>query len=865
MSHAHLFNLLWVYPIPPGPEDAAPVARQDTNTVRTGHPEGLPAIILYPVLLTPASVVGNEDLELMLLMREDAGTLTVEDVNRQLKLLPGLDPMKRYADFPLFADDPASHITLESIPFRSGGGSSGSSVASHDRFEGLISPYAFSDLLSTGLAGQRFGGPLYRVRISNPPFPFAVVTDRAHNVRAAGKVTAVETHDLHMRQVIYPRHGPRIAERGMYCFAVGSRDVSMTHIDLNDPVQAYHPVFLYPSLEFANYGFLSDIHVSSRQQILAKTEARVIDYQDASGTPQDTAVSPHLGPIVNVCSENLKTILRRMGRSGSGVDIVLVGGDLIDYNRNAYARSLRGISTTQVWTHLALDDDYQDDYQAYVDFIAFYSIVVDFYRRFGKPIFALTGNHDCYAEPYGISPRVGWVRANAGIPADHNMTLYEAILSFGETYGEIKDRSNFKPHWYRWFYTVLTPFSDFAVKLPRQYLTGLGWGYEEDLLDAPGTDHGFGHLPRADEPISNAQLALVERAVGSGKKVILFSHFTFVSYMESIPMQPRTEGDVEFDTFADFGDHDLGTFERNRQRLYEEIIARDRRIQVAFTGHSHRHGLYLVTRADYFGDNSVKTLLYDFPEFATAVREQPDALEPAIIVSDSAGPVPRYNFRGEFQGQGSCAPGGSMVTFDAAGDIAGVRAVSARVKPRFVVAVDFLDVVEEEDVITAFDSDSVSTRDETIGDVERYAFDVQLNGLVVRLSANRRNPPLVTIADLRLYCKPGASDDWERIVMSHDKSAGRWVIDGSDVRTFRRTMAFHRGSGLFMAVRFQCASAFFRNLYDFDSYWTFPCRVRTRTSGGLVWQNRRYFIERTSPEKEVPDFDWRRRLPEYQP
>jgi hypothetical protein len=149
--------------------------------------------------------------------------------------------------------------------------------------------------------------------------------------------------------------------------------------------------------------------------------------------------------------------------------------------------------------------------------------------------------------------------------------------------------------------------------------------------------------------------------------------------------------------------------------------------------------------------------------------------------------------------------------------------------------------------------------------VERYAFDVQLNGLVMRLSPNRRRAPLVAIADLRLYCKPSASGDWERIVLSHDNSAGRWVIEGADVRSFRRTMAFHRGGVLFMAVRFRCASGFFRNLYDFDSYWTFPCRVRTETSGGLVWQNRRYFIERTSPAKEVPDFDWRRRLPEYQP
>ena len=73
------------------------------------------------------------------------------------------------------------------------------------------------------------------------------------------------------------------------------------------------------------------------------------------------------------------------------------------------------------------------------------------------PAFLVSGNHDCYWYPYGMSPRVaaktpgdgvfeagdkwyrtsgsGLKRANEGIPADHNLTFYEAILTFGTTFG----------------------------------------------------------------------------------------------------------------------------------------------------------------------------------------------------------------------------------------------------------------------------------------------------------------------------------------------------------------------------------------------------------------------------------------------
>jgi hypothetical protein len=75
-----------------------------------------------------------------------------------------------------------------------------------------------------------------------------------------------------------------------------------------------------------------------------------------------------------------------------------------------------------------------------------------------KPIFLIAGNHENYADIYAISPRTkgtlsdkakeepgsGWRRANEGVPADHNLSIYEACLMYGPDYSYWSKNPNFE-------------------------------------------------------------------------------------------------------------------------------------------------------------------------------------------------------------------------------------------------------------------------------------------------------------------------------------------------------------------------------------------------------------------------------------
>ena len=74
-------------------------------------------------------------------------------------------------------------------------------------------------------------------------------------------------------------------------------------------------------------------------------------------------------------------------------------------------------------------------YAQYLDDLIIYSLLIYFCTTYQKPVLITAGNHEMYSLPYGLSPRVLWVRANQGVPADHNLTINEALLLYGPDYG----------------------------------------------------------------------------------------------------------------------------------------------------------------------------------------------------------------------------------------------------------------------------------------------------------------------------------------------------------------------------------------------------------------------------------------------
>jgi hypothetical protein len=849
-----VYNLSWFSKPPGTEEEPVVVARHNTSTISAQKLIGV--VILYPALATPEILVGNSDkLEILLLtqsaLSEDKLRMRIRD---QLKISLGLDPAKSSADRGLFVDGTGTEvgtiqertIDIEAIPF----GAKQLITTFSGRFSGYVDKRAYKIYSDAGY------NTLYCVAMSSKVLAAAI--------GSSALCSCGEPQDRIINKLLDKRSPwAKQKDNKYYCFGTGDDDVDHTRFDTSNPIQSYHPVFHYgqDDLKYANLGHLSDVHMAARQQVLKKTKARVIDYWDM-GSDIELSNSPFIGDLINVCSKDMKQILHNLGQSAA--DILLIGGDLVDFLKSCYpsaamAKDIEKGIPSHIWKAVALGDKYTDNYKDAVDMIGFFGVLLSYCRQHSMPAYAVTGNHDCYWLPYGLSPRVRVSklekRANEGIPSDHNLTFYEAILAFGETYNVMKHMpstgSPFKAELFDWFYMVFTPFTDYAIELPKQHLVAFGWGDREDLLDTPLTGHGFGHLPRSKDGISNAQLGLLTTAIGKKKKVILMTHFTFVSYADEIPVDKgNTElGDVYISLIKKYNDYNLGTFEENRPTLFETHCAQKKRnIQVILTGHSHRRALYLVDHLDASGRSSVKTRHFDFDSFEYAKATYPDIMEPAIIVSDSGGTIPRYNFSGEFNGRGSDPPSGTLVLFDqSTGAVSGIAAKRTDLcRPRVTVGLDYLDIQEKTDVIVKFESKPLLIDDEKKGKLTDITFVVQLNSDLATKGLG--------IEKLAFFVKWLERDPAWRMIDLNTKDSQTFTIQQKDIPTFRDYIAANRSRGNFLAMRFGKKLVDLPPRYDFNTPWCWEFQVDFDTSGKNKW----YKIERDKKRAEKPDFDWRR-------
>jgi 3',5'-cyclic AMP phosphodiesterase CpdA len=851
-----LYNLTWfIKPLLKKPAPA-PVARHNKSTISTQR--SIEAVILYPALATPEIIASDNDNLEVLLLTKVSYTIPVmrSFIRSQLKVCTGLNAARHCSSKALFVDSLGNDvgsvadrtIDVQSIPF-----SADAKLATKSgRFAGYIDKRAYAVYKNAEYTH------LYSISMSNKCLAPAAASPQF--------ASAGEPQDILINGVL-DRHHPELKQGSKYyAFALGSHDVDFTKYDTKRPIQAWHPVYHFAAndLQYANISHLSDVHLAARQQVLAKSHARVIDYA-SKHAEADQHVSPYIGHRINICSKDMWNIMGQFANSSA--DLFMIGGDLVDFIRSCHlsatvAPKVQGGKPSDVWDAVGVGDNYTDTYKDCVDFMAFYGMLLQYCSANAKPAFLISGNHDCYWLPYGLSPRIGGSlidhRANEGIPSDHNLTFYEAILAFGETFRELKSglSSPFSKDKFDWFYTVFTPFTDFSVELPKQMLVACGWGDQEDLFDSPGTGHGFGHLPRSKDGMSAHQMALLNPALTKGKKVILMTHFTFVSYTDSIPISKGEThlGDVYFDIFKNFEDHNLGTFELNRKPMFETHCGNSRDIQVILTGHSHRRALYLVDRVDYSGRNSVKTLHFDFDKFAHAKAKYPGKLEPAIIVSDSGGTIPRYNWDGEFNGRGSDPPSGTAIVFDqgtgAVDSVVAVRAATCH--PRLAVALDYLDIQEKEDVILQFQSKEFNISDEKAGNLTDLTFDITLSDHL-----NKRG---IAVAAVSLYSK-SSTFDWMKVELAQCGTNSFAAYGNWNVQTFINFMAKNQERGNFMAMKFSRTVGFRR--YNFDDSWCFEFQVDFKTSGRSIlhWSpsRKKYILLRDKKRAEIPDFDWRRK------
>ena len=573
------------------------------------------------------------------------------------------------------------------------------------------------------LRGQMGFSHLYRVTLKDLPM---VQNTGLYETFWTVRNEQPETADFHqkylnssdrlLRQCFeqnYYKYSKTQKEAPRYAFRVTEGGLSF-EADPAKPLLARHPIYVAPAKKKKlSIGHLSDVHISSKQYCYKGKGATVIPEANSE-------VSPPIGDMANNNGDNFHALL---GQMGNKVDLMIITGDLHDHLYNYDPTLLNSDKTGKLWEamYLTSKDDIAsndegeglraDDYPFGIDALAVYSLLINYYDTKQKPLLLTSGNHEAYEFPYGISPRIPLKgKVNPGVPLDHNLTIYEAILLYGPGYESIlKGLGNFNRCNFDVFYTIFTPLVDYWQTFGDQCLIGLEWGDGEDFLKSYAT--GGGDLPRTTESISPEQEHLVEQALSIGaSEPIFFSHFTMVNYALDHPLS--VTGQIKPDSLSGF---DHGSTETGRNILYGRWL-KENKFSVALGGHSHRVGLYRCQYVDAYepfrqnaGNNAylqmgssmsssnvpahIQTRGYHPVTDESTIQSLSWSGKTKVLVSASTGPIPKQNIEGEMSGQGMEFPSGSMI--DENGNISLVTSPVDTAKPRFCVACDYIDILKD--------------------------------------------------------------------------------------------------------------------------------------------------------------------------
>ncbi|MBS1211325.1 MAG: calcineurin-like phosphoesterase family protein, partial [Proteobacteria bacterium] len=638
-------------------------------------------------------------------------------------------------------------------------------------------------------------------------------------VLSNGKLALPEvSHWEHQDKLIYDflammqRNKQHFAEP--FVFDIGSAETNIWPEPLRgeaNRLKSFHPV-MFKDTETLTIGHLSDVHVSSRHFALAQSPAQIIP-----GASEQFAKKLANSFIA------LKELFGSMRDDQHKADVIFITGDLIDFNHNLHPREIKGDAPKDHWATYNLNTYFEGGklnqnaqkqpiaYPRSLDDMLVYSLIKDSYTK-NCPVFMVTGNHEAYDVPYGVSPRLNYAttmagpdealaiskkkrrreriekeataldakgkheeaaalratlpeserdartdavtppgmqsgaganfwgdlasaksgvspdkrpdayakdKANEGIAADHNLTIYEACLAYGPTAGKVLRSWNFIPANFDWFFMLFTPLADFQVSYgAKQCLIGLDWGESEIMVNLPGVGEGNsvgGVLPLANQSLNETQCALLRDALATSKKAgrknVLFSHFTMINYDQPIPHAPEQhwyKRDPHFSLAGDgYSDYNVGTFSQNRQWLFAHFNGQSSEGNIHFTmgGHSHRAGAYALEFNHDYTPAQLKPhgfepcpLAIDHKLAHSNIFKTPELTR--ILVSSCGGPIGVQNHQGELEGWNLKPPSGTLLKTHAQGAEEFVRVTAKGRKPRFCVALDYLVVMKDKPVIT---------------------------------------------------------------------------------------------------------------------------------------------------------------------
>ncbi|MDR0476751.1 MAG: metallophosphoesterase [Desulfobulbaceae bacterium] len=658
-----------------------------------------------------------------------------------------------------------------------------------------------------------------------------------------------------------------------------------------------HPVY-FSDKPLLDIGVIADPHISSRQSLYKTVGARVIPGVDSFDQSQIVSdgkakiVAPEASdsPLIGLMAhENLQTARELFEKIGAASDVIVFAGDIYDHIRNLNPKAYKNPEgkTSVLWNSLRYRKNYENDRQTYPRFIDAMMALELIYQTYagGKAVIYLAGNHEGYERPYGISPRVpsatvDMVKANEGIPLDHNLTFYEAVLLYGDAYGDYY-MGNYAKENYDWLHTTLSPWKDIFISYgEKQNIVCLDWGRDEKYVD--NFVSGGDTLPRASQAIDDKQLKLLQRAPAKGGQNgvvnILCSHFTFAAYTpgkslfndafaSNEPVQAKT---TTTSATKEGYSVDVGTFGERKSEVWS--IACEKFTYI-ISGHTHRAGIYELSAEKseaYTPDYGTgQTIQSNKITPMSAMKDLRDAIfigggkETLALVSGSCGTYNKRNMFGEFAGHGFDVPQGMVL--EPRGKWVKI-VLSKAPKPRLAVVMDYLwfDGKELFEPVQGIWAELTASYQFNPNQTLRNLFRYQ--------AADGRFAPSIPVDYMKLHAVTNDGTHRGCLLMKVEDATAKTVqleVTGADVAKFvqfaESKVPDKNSLYYFLSIHFggkSCSAKHIADYYDLASPWCMPVTLRKLNPR---WGN--YAIHRGGGfgniTGELPDFEKLKKIPEY--
>jgi len=409
----------------------------------------------------------------------------------------------------------------------------------------------------------------------------------------------------------------------------------------NKPIIPYHPIYIPPEKDYLNIAHISDTHVSRRWDAM-EYWAKKRD-EEAQNTKDNFFEDLEFGLSIskskcfpdrsktpwsdfNNPNRNFEEALKKANEN-SEVDIIIISGDLIDYNLGYCG----DVKNKQAYFNHGIKSYYYN-----YNWPLFYEILL---KNYEKPVFTILGNHDYRFGPYGIVTEGKWRLKYRPMPvhapwfstsyiqpidveisplgaqnyADDLGTkvkndkidcqkkainfIYSKKMTEFYKIGIVELKTDYK--YVEWYNLVINPALDYKFSYKNMHFLFFDWHKDEKIwsfLEIFGNPWAENVLTPDQKKLIVETIEALNRTDNNGAKILIISMHPTVfcephtKYTDGIIVDDESRDDDEPKHLA------LGNFEKGRlwfiQRLYE--FSKSGGVSIVLSGHAHKNRIYAI-------------------------------------------------------------------------------------------------------------------------------------------------------------------------------------------------------------------------------------------------------------------------------